>query len=164
MQTNVSTKPFQMRIVIVLNTHGLQSAVSDEYFYLWSKYHRQSLLRYRWPFKVKFNIIDLFNLAYSQLRWVLLLKMSFGKSFSWLLLRSLLEKIDTTVLNTHGFKNWWQILLSRDSKPLLFLFKIFFSPSHDIFASTAHCLNIRCRSSYQTNEDEKKLGVRFNCD
>ena len=156
MQTNVRIKPFQMRIVIVLNTHGLQSAANDDYFYLLSKYHLIPCSDIAAVLKWNVHIINLFHLAYSQLRWVLLLKMSCDKSFSWLLLRSLLEKINTTVLNTHGFQNWWQILLSRDSKPLLFLSKLFFSPSHDIFASTAHCLNVLCRSSYQTNEDEKK--------
>ena len=57
--------------------------------------------------------------------WVLLLKMSRDKSFSWLLLKSLLEKkIDTTVLNTYGFHNSWQIYLSRGYKPLLILSKV----------------------------------------
>ena len=54
--------------------------------------------------------------------------MSRDKSFSWLLLKSLLEKkIDTTVLNTYGFHNSWQIYLSRGYKPLLILSKVSFT-------------------------------------
>ena len=51
--------------------------------------------------------------------------MSCDKSLSWLLLKSLLEKkIDTTLLNTYGFQNSWQIPLSRDYKPLLSLSEV----------------------------------------
>ena len=117
MQTNVRIKPFQMRIVIVLNTHGLQSAANDDYFYLLSKYHLIPCSDIAAVLKWNVHIINLFHLAYSQLRWVLLLKMSCDKSFSWLLLRSLLEKINTTVLNTHGFQTddryFYQEILNR---------------------------------------------------
>ena len=70
--------------------------------------------------------------------WVLLLKMSRDKFFSWLLLKSLLEKkIDTTVLNTYGFQNSWQIPLSISYKTFLFLSKAFVSPSHKFSTSSA---------------------------
>ena len=88
--------------------------------------------------------------------------MSCDKSLSWLLLKSLLEKkIDTTVLNTYGFQNSWQIPLSRDYKPLLSLSEV--SPtSHKFSTSCAHFFYVLRRSSYQINEDEK-MGVRFSC-
>ena len=43
------------------------------------------------------------------------------------------KKIDTTVLNTYGFQNSWQITLSRGFKPLLSLSKVCFT-----FAQSFH--------------------------
>ena len=89
--------------------------------------------------------------------------MSRDKSFSWLLLKSLLEKkIDTTVLNTYGFQNSWQTPLSRSYEPFLFLSKVFVPPSHTFSTSSAYFLNVLRRSSYQIDENEK-MGERFNC-
>ena len=89
--------------------------------------------------------------------------MSCDKSLSWLLLKSLLEKkIDTTVLNTYGFQNSWQIPLSRDYKPLLSLSEVCSTFAQIFHFMCPFFFYVLRRSSYQINEDEK-MGVRFSC-
>ena len=82
--------------------------------------------------------IDLFNLSLqpSQVSIV-------AENVPWQVLQLVVtqvpvrKKSDTTVLNTYGFQNSWQIPLSISYKPFLFLSKAFVSPSHKFSTSSA---------------------------
>ena len=95
-------------------------------------------------------------LAYSQARWVLLLKISRDKSFNWLLLKFLLGKnwyncvkyIRFSILIKDTFIKRLETAFIPKS---LFHLRTNFPLQEPIF------LDVFRRSSYQTNEDEKMV-------
>ena len=134
-ETNLSLQPPQVRVITVLNTHGFLKRLMTNIIIYYRHIIVSPCMDITALLYWNAHNIDLCNRSLQPSQVSIVAENVLWQVVQLVVTQVPVRKIDTSVFNTYGSQYSWQIFVSRDYKPLLFLSKVYVSPSHEFFAS-----------------------------